>query len=148
MSEVGRSSDESKCYPWDVPEYNRTARFLTSLRDSHKIETTRCNECSAIQWPPRSICSKCLSLNLSWVELPRRGRLVGFSISNVGLNSRERPPIIVGTVTLLVGESRLRLLARIVDSKYEDLSVGTVVELKETGLVEGSPYWTFVPVHS
>jgi uncharacterized OB-fold protein len=131
-------------YPWDVEEYNKTSRFLTSLKKNSRIETTRCNRCDSLQWPPRSICSKCLSLDLSWIELSKKGELVAFSLSFVGLNSKEHPPIIVGTVEL-EGEGHLRLLARVVDAKYEELKVGMIVKLKETGIVDGSPYWTFAP---
>jgi uncharacterized OB-fold protein len=129
-------------YPWDVPEYNKIARFLSSLKES-KIETTKCNKCSAVQWPPRSICAKCLSLDLSWTELPKRGTLTTYSKAYIGTVQGEEIPMIVAAVHL---ENGLRLLTRIVDAKYEDLAVGMPVKLVKASLVNGKPYWEFSPV--
>lgn len=129
-------------YPWDLQPYNKIARFLTSLKES-KIETTKCNKCGTIQWPPRSVCAKCLSLDLSWTALPTTGKIVAFSKSYVGLIEGEEPPILVAALEL---DNGLRLLARISNARFEDLKVGARVKLAKTALVNGKPYWTFEPM--
>ncbi len=128
-------------YPWGEPEFSKTARFLTSLSES-KIESTKCRKCSTIQWPPRSVCSKCLSLDLEWVELPKRGELVAFTRAYIGGAHGEKTPFIVGAVHL---EGGIRLLARIAGASFESLKVGMVVEFSEAKLVGGKPYWEFAP---
>ena len=128
-------------YPWDLQEYNKVARFFSSLKES-RIESTRCNNCRNIQWPPSSICSKCLSDDLSWIELPKIGNIVAFSKAYVGMNSDEQPPIIVAALDL---DNGLRLLTRIVGAKYEDLRLGMPVKLARAAIVDGKPYWAFEP---
>ena len=128
-------------YPWHLKEFNKISRFFDALGES-RIETTQCNSCDTIQWPPRSICSKCLSEDLKWVEIPRTGRIVGFSKAYVGIIAGEEAPILVAAVHL---EGGLRILTRILGAKYEDLRVDMPVKLVKAALIEGKPYWAFSP---
>jgi uncharacterized OB-fold protein len=129
-------------YPWGEPELSKTARFLTSLGKS-KIETTKCKRCSTVQWPPRSVCSKCLSLELRWVNLPKRGKLVAFTRAYIGGTHIEKSPIIVGAIHL---PGRIRLLSRITGASFESLEVGMTVKFARAKLVDGKPYWEFTPL--
>ena len=140
------SAPEEAHYPWDLPQYNKIARFFSSLGES-KIETTKCKRCNAIQWPPRSICSNCLSTDLDWIEIPRTGKVVGFSRAYVGTNPGEEPPMLVAAVHL-DGEGELRLLTRISKATFEDMEVGMKVKLARAAVVEGKPYWEFEPLSS
>ena len=128
-------------YPWAEPELNKTARFFASLSES-KIETTKCRKCSTVQWPPRSVCSKCLSLDLRWITLPKRGKLVAFTRAYVGASHSEKTPMIVGAITLQGG---IRLLARIAGTSFESLEPGMDVEFANAKLMGGKPYWEFTP---
>lgn len=118
---------------------NKTARFLASLSKS-KIETTKCRNCSTVQWPPRSVCSKCLSLDLVWVNLPKKGKLVAFNHAYIGGTHGETVPITVGAIHLQGG---FRLLGRIVGAKFESLKAGMTVTFSGARLVDGKPYWEF-----
>ena len=129
-------------YPWADPELNKTARFLASLAKS-KIETTKCNRCSTLLWPPRSVCPKCLSLDLRWVSLPKTGRLVAFTHAYIGGAHGERTPFIVGAIHM---EGGIRLLSRITGAGIEALKPGMKVKFAEAKLVDGKPYWEFTPV--
>jgi uncharacterized OB-fold protein len=143
LSEHETTEKESfeRHYPWDIPQYNKIARFFSALKES-KIESTRCKKCGTIQWPPRSICSKCLSDDLDWVEIPRQGTIVSFSRAYIGMVDGEVPPILVAAIQL---ENGLRLLSRIINAKYEDLQIGMKVKFAKSALVEGKPYWSFEP---
>jgi uncharacterized OB-fold protein len=134
-------ADWSAHYPWHLKEYNKISPFFDALSKS-KIETTQCKSCNSIQWPPRSICSKCLSEDLKWVEVPKTGKIVGFSKAYIGLIDGEEAPIVVAAVHL---EGGLRILTRIIGAKYEDLRVDLPVKLAKAALVDGKPYWAFSP---
>ncbi|HZW57877.1 MAG TPA: OB-fold domain-containing protein [Nitrososphaerales archaeon] len=143
-AEGAESSVPESHYPWDVPEYNKIARFFASLSES-KIETTKCTLCNTIQWPPRSICSNCLCTDLDWIEIPKTGTVVGFSKAYVGTNPGEEPPMLVAAVHL-DGEGALRLLTRISKAKFEDMKVGMKVKFARAALVNGKPYWEHEPL--
>ncbi len=138
----GERIEDAWHYPWGDPEFNKTARFLTSLSKS-KLETTKCNSCSALQWPPRSVCSRCLSLDLKWVALPKTGTLVAFTHAFIGGTHTEKVPIVVGAIHLKGG---FRLLGRIGGASFESLRTGMTVKFASAKLVDGKPYWEFVPV--
>ena len=126
-------------YPWDLPKYNKTAKFFAALKEGG-IETTKCKTCGTVQWPPRSICSSCLSEDLDWVELTQNGELVAFSQANVGLEDFEKAPVTVAVVRL---DDGLRLLTRIEGAPFDSLRSGLKVRLSKASLVKGKPYWTF-----
>ena len=69
QEKLDKSKTPEGHYPWDLPEFNRIARFFSALKES-RIESTKCSKCGTIQWPPRIICSNCLSSELEWIELP------------------------------------------------------------------------------
>ncbi len=140
-SEPALRVEDAWHYPWGEPEFNKTARVLDSLSKS-KIETTKCKSCSTVQWPPRSICSKCLSLDLEWITLPETGKLDAFTQAYIGANHSEKVPIIVGAVRL---EGGIRLLARITGVSVESLKLGMDVRFASAKLVGGKPYWEFTP---
>ena len=68
-----------------------------------------CNECSAVQYPPRDACSSCLSVDLDWQVVSSRGRLVAKTIvrTSTHVYFRERTPWRVGTVRLDCGPAMI-----------------------------------------
>jgi len=96
-----------------------------------------------LQWPPRSVCSKCLSLELRWVALPKRGKLVAFARAYIGGTQGEPSPIVVGAVHLPGG---IRLLSRITGASFDSLEEGMAVRFAGAKLVDGKPYWEFTPL--
>ncbi|MGD8944494.1 MAG: zinc ribbon domain-containing protein, partial [Desulfobacterales bacterium] len=44
-----------------------------------KLMGSRCSECDARYVPPRSICVKCFSSDMEWVQLKGTGRLAAFT---------------------------------------------------------------------
>jgi len=96
-----------------------------------------------MMWPPRSVCPRCLSLDLKWVALPKRGKLVAFTRAYIGGTHGEKTPIVVGAIQLQGG---VRLLGRISGAGYESLGVGMTVRFANARLVDGKPYWEFTPL--
>jgi len=93
-------------------------------------------------WPPRSVCSTCLSLDLKWIALPKHGKLVAFTRAYIGAGHLEKVPMVVGAVHLQGG---IRLLARISGMSFESLKSGMNVSFVGAKLVGGKPYWEFSP---
>ena len=74
-----------------------------------------CNECSAVQYPPRDACSSCLSVDQAWQVVSSRGRLVAKTIvrTSTHVYFRERTPWRVGTVRLDCGPAMILSLIHI-----------------------------------
>ncbi|MEM1873247.1 MAG: Zn-ribbon domain-containing OB-fold protein [Acidilobaceae archaeon] len=106
------------------------------LRESlYRLLGRQCRDCGRVHYPPLKACPYCSSRNLSDVELPRRGRLVSYSIVySTPSHRREKTPLIVGLIDLGVA----RVVAEITDADAseirEDMEVEAVLrKLREDG---------------
>jgi uncharacterized OB-fold protein len=55
---------------------SRVALRLTEAAALGRFELQRCAECSAVQYPPREACHRCLSVDLRWTLQPGNGQLI------------------------------------------------------------------------
>jgi hypothetical protein len=87
-----------------------------------KLMAAKCNKCGKILLPPRPICNKCYSKDLSWIELKRRGKLLTYTIIHVAPKQFETlAPYAVGIVKL---DDELQLLGMIRGVELDKLKVG------------------------
>ena len=101
-----------------------------------KLMGSRCKKCDARYVPPRSICVKCYSSDMEWVEMKGKGRLAAFTCITVappfmiaqGYNRKN--PYISGVVELEEG-GRVDARIEAVDAgKPEDIKVGMPLKVK------------------
>lgn len=115
-----------------------------------KLMGSKCKECGALFVPPRSICVKCFSSEMEWVEMKGEGRLAAFTCITVA------PPFMVaegydrkhpycsGVVKL---EEGARVDARIegVDAtKPEEIQIGMPLSVKFLHRGEGENIKTYL----
>ena len=86
----------------------KTGKFVDLLAEG-KIEGTVCKGCGARFFPPRADCAKCLSKDMDWFEMPKKGKLRAYHgiLRTVWL--RTDPPYTMGVVDFGSG---LKLFAR------------------------------------
>jgi uncharacterized OB-fold protein len=115
-----------------------------------RLMGSRCKECGALFVPPRSICVKCYSSDMEWVEMKGEARLAAFTCISVGPpfmiaeGYDRKHPYCSGVVELVEGA---RVDARIegVDaSKPEDIKVGMQLKVKFLHRGEGESQETFL----
>ncbi len=71
-------------------------RFYRGLEEGRLLATV-CSGCGAKYYPPATRCRVCLSKDLRWVEVPRRGRLITYTEINVKPKTHSHyPDYIVG----------------------------------------------------
>lgn len=92
----------------------------------YRLEGAKCGACGRIHYPPLKACPYCGSRELSPIQLPRQGRLLGFTVLySVEEGGRGEAPTIVGLVDLGVA----KVVAEIVDvADSGQLKIGTPVE--------------------
>jgi len=127
-------------YPLQDEKNTRISQFFKSLKEGH-LTTTKCKECGKVLWPPRIMCSECLSESLKWVDLGVEGELYAFTEIRLGapLGFVEDVPFCVGIVKI----GSLLISARIDDAKYEDLKIGDKVTLKIVELPDNRVFYRF-----
>jgi uncharacterized OB-fold protein len=107
---------------------------------SGKLMAARCRKCENVFLPPRPVCTECLSTDLKWVELDKRGRLLTYTIIHVAPKQfQSMTPYTVGIVKLKDG---LKLPGMIRGVEQEGLEVGMELEVDfDTSLPAEWPVW-------
>lgn len=115
-------------YPQQYEDVTRVHPFYTALREDGKLITTRCKRCGAVHWPPRVVCRECLSDDVEWIDLPKRGQIAAFSISEAGIDPRFKPPVVYAIIDF--AETGVRIISPLVETDAAEVTVGAEVELK------------------
>jgi len=105
-----------------------------------KLMGLRCGRCKKVTAPPRSVCPHCASSDLSWTELPGRGRLVTYTVIHLPPAQFEAvAPYAIGIVELADG---VRLPGMIKNAKFENIKVGMELQTDfETTVPSEWPQW-------
>ncbi|MGQ9530119.1 MAG: Zn-ribbon domain-containing OB-fold protein [Candidatus Bathycorpusculaceae bacterium] len=87
-----------------------------------KLMGGKCKKCGKIHLPPRPLCNNCLSTNFEWIELPKNGKLLTYTIIHVA------PPQFQGMAPYAVGivqlENGVKLLGMIRGIALEQIKIG------------------------
>jgi uncharacterized OB-fold protein len=113
----------------------KTAKFIEFLTEG-KIEGTVCKNCGAKFFPPRADCAKCLSNNMDWFEIPKKGRLETFTTAYYApVGFEGDPPYTMGVVDFGDGTKLFARMAK--DIKPEDIKVGMDVSVRSLKYDDG-----------
>jgi uncharacterized OB-fold protein len=108
--------DRKRSWPPRQTEFTR--HFWTALAKG-RFETTRCEDCRQLSFPPKQFCPHCWSTNVVWSELSGRGRLYSQTVVHAApAVFRDETPYRVGIVDLREG---LRVAMRIVSESVPAL---------------------------
>jgi len=82
---------------------------------------------------------------MEWVDLPSEGEIFAHTAMMVGapIGMEKDLPFVIALIQLK--GTKLKILARIDEAKYEDLQIGTEVRLKVIELEDGRVWFRFVP---
>ena len=101
----------------------RIWRYKTSR---YRIEASKCNKCGALHYPPRIVCNKCGSRELSRISLNEEGKVITYTlIYTVPEGFRDQAPIPLAIIEL---KSGLKILAPLTDIDPNEVKPGMVVE--------------------
>ena len=69
-----------------------------------KLMAGRCLECGKMHLPPRPLCDNCYSTNFEWVEAPKNGKLLTYTVIHIAPTQFQNlAPYAVGIVELTEG---------------------------------------------
>ena len=97
------------------------------LKDRYyRLIGSRCKECKSEFFPPVYSCRKCSSTDISDEEMPRRGKILTYTVQYESLSGFEdQEPLVLGIVELSNG---VKVLGQIVDTPVDQLKIGTTVK--------------------
>lgn len=87
------------------PMRNRASLGLSAAAAEGRFMLQVCGDCGTVQYPARDACSGCLSVALSWQDVPPQGELIAETTIHTSTNLyfRERAPWRTGSVQLDAG---------------------------------------------
>ena len=131
-------------YPLEDAKFTGISQFFTNLREE-RLTTTKCRKCGKLLWPPRIVCSNCLSNELEWIDLGKEGELYAFTEMRVGapLGFVEDVPFCIGIVK--IGD--MLISTRIDNAKYDQLKIGDRLQLKIVELEDGRVFFRFARIN-
>jgi len=120
-------------HPFTIEEFYKFA-------SERRLMAARCSECGNLLLPPRPMCTRCLSTDLSWVELGKSGTLVTYTMIYVAPTQfQSMAPYTVGIVKLKDGPMLPGMIRGV---EPEKIKVGMELEVDfDTALPSGWPRW-------
>ncbi len=106
----------------------KTAKFVDLLAEG-KVEGTVCKQCGAKYFPPRADCAACLSKDMDWFEMPKKGVLETYTTAMYAPFGFEKDaPYTMGLVDF---GNDLKLFARLDKAlKQEEVKIGMEVSVR------------------
>jgi len=115
----------------------KVSKFFEGLKEG-KLLATKCQKCGTIYFPPQDDCPKCRVSNLEWIEMPKEGEVIAFTVVNVKPTSFSHySDYVVGIVRISNGVNVLGWI------KGNNVKVGSKVKL-EVVRREPEGYLTYV----
>ena len=123
----------AETHPFTIEQFYRFA-------SQKRLMAARCSKCGNLLLPPRPMCTKCLSTDLKWVELEKRGKLLTYTVIHVAPTQfQSMVPYTVGIVKLKDG---LKLPGMIRGVEPQEIEVGMELEADfDTTLPSEWPTW-------
>ncbi|MEM3875108.1 MAG: Zn-ribbon domain-containing OB-fold protein [Candidatus Bathyarchaeia archaeon] len=106
-----------------------------------KLLGGKCRKCGKIHLPPRPLCDKCLSTEFEWVELPKTGKLLTYTIIHVAPTQfQSMTPYAVGIIQL---ENGVKIPGMIKNVPLDKIRVGMPLkmEFEEPQQTQQWPQW-------
>ncbi len=124
--------------PW---ARGRVALGMTAAAAEGRFELQVCKDCSAVQYPPREACHRCLSARLQWRAQSGEGTLLGTTTLHHSNDPffRERLPWRLGLVQLTAGPSVIVHLHGEVGDAPAPVKVGARLDRAGQAVLIGFP---------
>jgi uncharacterized OB-fold protein len=114
----------------------------------NKLMAAKCQNCGTILLPPKPMCTKCLSTNLTWSKIEGTGELQSYTVIHIAPEKFQAiAPYTVGIVEF---KNELRLPGMIKNLPIEKLKVGLKLKIAfDKNTSDTWPPWTkyfFTPI--
>ena len=87
-----------------------------------KLMGGKCRKCGKVHLPPRPLCDECFSKEFEWVQVPREGRLLTYTVVHIApAQFQSMAPYAMGIVQL---EENVKIPGMIRGAPLEQIKVG------------------------
>ncbi len=112
-------------------------RYWRERKIKYRLIGGKCKTCGRSFYPPRKVCPYCSSREVEKILLPRKGKVLSYTIIHVPPKGFENySPYVVAIVEL---ENGARVLAQLTDIDENEVKIGLEVEAVFRKYSEQSP---------
>lgn len=111
-----------------VPEIDATLAPFFAAANEKRLVVQRCVGCGALRFPPRELCSACLSTDAAWTEVSGRGTVFSFNVMHQIYHPAFAAEVPYAVVVVQLAEGP-KLISNLVDCPVDAIEIGMPVEV-------------------
>jgi uncharacterized OB-fold protein len=114
--------------PRPIPEVDRQhAPFFAAAHDG-RLAVQRCAACGAHRFPPRELCSSCLSTESTWVDVSGRGEVFSYNVMHQVYHPAFAAEVPYAVVVVKLAEGP-KMISNLIDCPPSEIRIGMPVEV-------------------
>jgi uncharacterized OB-fold protein len=114
--------------PRPIPEIDRDlAPFFAAAKEG-RLMVQRCAGCGTHRFPPRELCSGCLSTESTWVEMSGRGEIFSYNVMHQIYHPAFAAEVPYAVVVVKLAEGP-KMISNLVDCPANEIRIGMPVEV-------------------
>jgi uncharacterized OB-fold protein len=103
------------------------APFFAAARE-HRLVVQRCEGCGALRFPPRELCSGCLSTAARWIQVSGRGEIFSYNVMHQIYHPAFAAEVPYAVVVVKLAEGP-KMISNLVDCPPGEIRIGMPVEV-------------------
>jgi uncharacterized OB-fold protein len=111
-----------------LPEIDRALAPFFAAAKKHRLVVQRCGGCGTLRFPPRELCSSCLSTEVTWVEVSGRGEIFSYNVMHQVYHPAFATEVPYAVVVVKLAEGP-KMISNLVDCPVDEIQIGLPVEV-------------------
>jgi hypothetical protein len=106
-----------------------------------KLLGGKCVKCGKVHLPPRPVCDNCYSKDFEWVDIPKAGTLVSYTVIHIApAQFQSLAPYAMGIVKLAGGSKILGMIRGVAIDRIK-IGMELMLDFEACGATQPWPQW-------
>ena len=102
------------------------APFFAAAKEG-RLVVQRCARCGTLRFPPRELCTSCLSTDVEWAHVSGRGEVFSFNVMHQIYHPAFAKEVPYAVVVVKLAEGP-KMISNVVDCPVDEIRIGMPVE--------------------
>jgi uncharacterized OB-fold protein len=111
-----------------IPEVDRQHAPFFAAAKEQRLVVQRCSGCGKLRFPPRELCSHCLAVDATWVEMSGHGEVFSYNVMHQIYHPAFASEVPYAVVVVKLAEGP-KMIANLVDCPIDAITIGMPVEV-------------------
>ena len=111
-----------------LPEGDRVLAPFFAAAKEHRLVVQRCARCGSLRFPPRELCTSCLSTDVEWADVSGRGEIFSFNVMHQVYHPAFAAEVPYAVVVVKLEEGP-KMISNLVDCPVDEIRIGMPVEV-------------------